>query len=68
MYSYYKLNQVIKKDHFPLPYLDQVHERIVWHEFYCFLHVYSGYYQIDIALKDHGKTIFTCPLAHLLFE
>ncbi|RVW72084.1 Transposon Ty3-I Gag-Pol polyprotein [Vitis vinifera] len=56
-----KLNAVTKKDHFPLPFLDQVLERVVGHDYYCFLDGYSGYFQIAIALEDQEKTTFTCP-------
>ena len=34
--DYRKLNAVTKKDHFPLPFLDQVLERVAGHEYYCF--------------------------------
>jgi hypothetical protein len=49
-----------RKDHFPLPFMDQILERVVGHEFYCFLDGYSGYNQIEIALEDQEKTTFTC--------
>ena len=58
--DYRKLNADTRKDHFPLPFVDQMLERVVGHEFYCFLNGYSGYNQIEIALKDQEKTIFTC--------
>ncbi|RVW62944.1 hypothetical protein CK203_062858 [Vitis vinifera] len=32
-----KLNVVTRKDHFPLPFIDQVLERVSGHPFYCFL-------------------------------
>ena len=56
-----KLNPVTEKDHFPLPFLDQVLERVASHDYYCFLDGYSGYFQIAIALEDQEKTTFTCP-------
>jgi hypothetical protein len=40
--------------------MDQILERVVGHEFYCFLDGYSGYNQIEIALEDQEKTTFTC--------
>ncbi|KAL6312056.1 hypothetical protein AAG906_027262 [Vitis piasezkii] len=43
-----KLNVVTRKDHFPLPFIDQVLERVSGHPFYCFLDGYSGYFQIEI--------------------
>ena len=58
--DYRKLNFVTRKDHFPLPFIDQIFERVAGHEYYCFLDGYSGYNQIEIASKDQGKTTFTC--------
>ena len=55
-----KLNAVAKKNHFPLPFLDQVLERVAGHDYYCFLDGYSGYFQIAITLEDQEKTTFTC--------
>ncbi|RVW87524.1 Retrovirus-related Pol polyprotein from transposon 17.6, partial [Vitis vinifera] len=40
--DYRKLNAVNRKDHFPLPFIDQVLERVSGHPFYCFLDGYSG--------------------------
>ncbi|RVW30559.1 Retrovirus-related Pol polyprotein from transposon 297 [Vitis vinifera] len=40
--DYRKLNAVTRKDHFPLPFIDQVLERVSGHPFYCFLDGYSG--------------------------
>ncbi|KAL6347342.1 hypothetical protein AAG906_016799 [Vitis piasezkii] len=48
-------------DHFPLPFIDQVLERVSSHPFYCFLDGYSGYFQIEIDVEDQEKTTFTCP-------
>ncbi|RVW88233.1 Retrovirus-related Pol polyprotein from transposon 297 [Vitis vinifera] len=59
--STWKLNTVTRKDHFPLPFMDQVLERVSGHPFYCFLDGYSGYFQIEIAVEDQEKTTFTCP-------
>ena len=56
-----KLNAVTKKYHLPLPFLDQVLEKVVGHDYYCFLDGYSGYFQIAIAWEDHEKTTVTCP-------
>jgi len=41
--DYKKLNATIRKDHFPLPFIDQMLERLAGHEYYCFLDGYSGY-------------------------
>jgi hypothetical protein len=55
-----KLNKATKKDHFPLPFIDEMLERLANHSF-CFLDGYSGYHQIPIHLNDQNKTTFTCP-------
>jgi len=41
--DYRKLNVATCKDHFPLPFIDQMLERLAGHEYYCFLDGYSGY-------------------------
>ena len=40
-----KLNKASRKDHFPLPFLDQMLDRLAGHEYYCFLDGFSGYNQ-----------------------
>ena len=41
--DYRKSNAVTRKDHFSLPVLDQLLERITGYEFYYFLNSFSGY-------------------------
>ncbi|GJS79812.1 reverse transcriptase domain-containing protein [Tanacetum coccineum] len=59
--DYRKLNDATRKDHFPLPFMDQMLERLAGNEFYCFLDGFSGYFQIPIDPNDQEKTTFTCP-------
>nr|GEZ47777.1 reverse transcriptase domain-containing protein [Tanacetum cinerariifolium] len=59
--DYQMLNEATRKDHFPLPFMDQMLERIAGNEFYCFLNGFSGYFQIPINQSDQEKTTFTCP-------
>nr|GEX32694.1 DNA-directed DNA polymerase [Tanacetum cinerariifolium] len=40
--DYRKLNDATRKDHFPLPFMDQMLERLAGNEFYCFLDGFSG--------------------------
>nr|GFC66456.1 reverse transcriptase domain-containing protein [Tanacetum cinerariifolium] len=35
--DYCKLNEATQKDHFPLPFMDQMLERLAGNEYYCFL-------------------------------
>ena len=46
--DYRKLNGATRKYHFPLPFLDQILERVAGHPYYCFL-----------TLEDQEKTTFT---------
>nr|GEU71681.1 DNA-directed DNA polymerase [Tanacetum cinerariifolium] len=59
--DYQKLNDATRKDHFPLPFMDQMLERLAGNEFYCFLDGFSGYFQIPIDPQDQENTTFTCP-------
>nr|GEX69850.1 reverse transcriptase domain-containing protein [Tanacetum cinerariifolium] len=59
--DYQKLNEATCKDHFPLPFMDQMLERLAGNEFYCFLDGFSRYFQIPIDPRDQEKTTFTCP-------
>nr|GEX58658.1 reverse transcriptase domain-containing protein [Tanacetum cinerariifolium] len=59
--DYRKLNDATRKDHFLLPFMDQMLERLAGNEFYCFLDDFSGYFQIPIDPQDQEKTTFTCP-------
>jgi hypothetical protein len=50
--DYCKLNVATRKDHFPLPFIDQMVERLAGHEYYCFLDGYSGYNQVPVDPED----------------
>nr|GFA85784.1 retrovirus-related Pol polyprotein from transposon 297 family [Tanacetum cinerariifolium] len=55
------MNEATRKDHFLLPFMDQMLERLAGNQYYCFLDGFSGYFQIPIDPKDQEKTTFTCP-------
>jgi hypothetical protein len=59
--DFLNLNKAMKKYHFPLPFIDEMLERLPKHSFFCFLDGYSGYHQISIHPNDQSKTSFTCP-------
>ena len=59
--DYRKLNKATRKDHFPLPFIDQMLERLANHSFFCYLDGYSGFFQIPVHPDDREKTTFTCP-------
>ena len=66
--DYRKLNASTRKDHFPLPFIDQMLERLAGRTHYCFLDGYSGYNQIVIAPEDQEKTTFTCPFGTFAYR
>nr|GEU30255.1 reverse transcriptase domain-containing protein [Tanacetum cinerariifolium] len=43
--DYCKLNEATRKDHFPLPFMDQMLERLAGNQYYCFLDGFSGMFQ-----------------------
>jgi hypothetical protein len=49
--DYRKLNKTTRKDHFPLPIIDEMLERLANHSF-CYLDDYFGYHQILIHPDD----------------
>ncbi|XP_070018316.1 uncharacterized protein [Nicotiana sylvestris] len=66
--DYRKLNLAIQKNHFPLPFIDQMLDRLAGRSHFCFLDGYSGYNQISIAPEDREKTSFICPYGIYAFR
>ena len=66
--DYRKLNNATRKDHFPLPFIDQMLDRFAGHPHFYFLDGYFGYNQIAIAPEDQEKTTFTCPYGTSAFR
>ncbi|GJW99832.1 reverse transcriptase domain-containing protein [Tanacetum coccineum] len=58
--DYRKLNEATREDHFPLPFMGQMLERLVGNKYYCFLDGFSGYFKIPIDPHDQEKTTFMC--------
>ncbi|GKD66112.1 reverse transcriptase domain-containing protein [Tanacetum coccineum] len=56
-----RLNDATHKDNFPLPFMEQMLERLARNEFYYFLDGFFGYFQIPIDPQDQEKTTFTSP-------
>ena len=63
-----KLNTSTRNDHYPLPFIDQMLDRLARHYHYYFLDGYSGYNQIAIAPEDQEKSTFTCPYGTFAFR
>ena len=56
-----KLNKWTRKDHYPLPFINEILERLANNSYFCYLDGYSGFSQIPIRPEDQEKTTFTCP-------
>ena len=54
--DYRKLNATTMKDHFPLPFIDQMFKRLANHQYYCAHDGYSGFLQIPIHPEDQSHT------------
>jgi len=66
--DYRKLNSTIRKDHFPLPFIDQILERLAGQSYYCFLDGFSGYNQVAVDPQDQEKTTFTYPFGTFAYR
>jgi hypothetical protein len=66
--DYQKLNKATQKDHFPLPFIDEMLERLANHSLFCYMDGYSGYHQILIHPDDQSKTTFTCPYGTFAYK
>ena len=66
--DYEKLNKATRKDHFPLPFVVQMLDRLAGYSHNCFLDGYSGNNQIANAHEDQEKTTFTYPYGTFAFR
>ncbi|MCO5610893.1 hypothetical protein L7F22_065136 [Adiantum nelumboides] len=66
--DYKPLNAATKRDHFPLPFQDEILNEVARNEPYTVCDGYSGYYQIRIAEKNQHKTTFITPWGCFAFR
>ena len=66
--DYQKLNDATRKDHNPLPFMDQMLKKLAGQSYYCFLDGYSSYNQIVVDPKDQEKTSFTYPFGVFTYQ
>ena len=55
------LNDVTKKDRYPILFCDEILQEVRGHELYSFADEYNRYHQVKIASEDQCNTIFTSP-------
>ncbi|GJT01503.1 reverse transcriptase domain-containing protein [Tanacetum coccineum] len=63
--DYRKLNEATRKDHFPLPFMDQMLERLTGNQYYCFLDGFSGYYQNPKEPEGSREDNIHCPYGNI---
>nr|GEX95876.1 hypothetical protein [Tanacetum cinerariifolium] len=56
--DYQKLNEANRKDHFPLSFMDQMLERLVGDEYYCFLNGFSAMMAIFHDMIEQTMEVF----------
>ena len=66
--DYRRLSEVTRNDHFPLPFIDQILERVSRHPFYCFLDGYSRYFQKRLHPKIKKRPPLHAHLELMLTE
>lgn len=59
--EYKPLNAATKRDHFLLPFKDEILNEVAGYERYIVWDGYSGYFHINIAEEDQKKTNFITP-------
>nr|GEV59326.1 reverse transcriptase domain-containing protein [Tanacetum cinerariifolium] len=59
--DYRKLNEATRKDHFPLPFMDQMLERLAGNKYYCFLDGFSVIFKFPsirkIRKRPHSRVL-----------
>ena len=58
---YWELKKATLKDHFHLPFINQVLDTLAWKKYFSFLDGFSEYYKTKISPGDKDYTTFTCP-------
>nr|GEX21905.1 reverse transcriptase domain-containing protein [Tanacetum cinerariifolium] len=62
--DYQKLNEATRKYHFPLPFMDQMLERLARNEYYCFLDGYEN----SLIYKEKTKRIHDSKIKDRVFN
>src|SRR5437868_8020301 len=57
--DYRRLNKITKKDAYPLPRVDEMLDTLSGSKWFSTLDLASGYWQVQMHLKDREKTAFT---------
>ena len=63
-----KLNEATRKDHYSLPFIDQMLERLSKHTHFFFLDGYSGFSQIPVSNLIKKRPLLLVPLEPMLID
>lgn len=66
--DYRKLNNLTKKDAYPLPRIEETFTLLSGSKWFTVLDLKSGYYQLDVREEDCPKTVFTTPFGTWQFK
>lgn len=66
--DYRALNNKTKKEHYPLPLIDDQLDRLAGNSLFTSLDLASGYYQIPVAIESQDKTAFVTPDGQYQFK
>ena len=64
--DYWKLNSATNKDHFPLPFIDEMLEQLAKHSFFYLLDGYSRYHQIPSTPMIRARRHLHAHIEHTL--
>ena len=64
--DYQRLNKVTRKDHFPLPFIDQMLDRLVGNEYFWFLDRYRDTIRSPLLQKIMRRPPSSALMAHSL--
>ena len=59
--DYRKMNEVTRKDAYPLPRVDDTLDTLVGSKYFSTFDLASGYWQVEVAGEDQPKTAFSTP-------
>lgn len=57
--DYRMLNELTRKDAYPLPRIDDTLSNLAGSQWFTTLDLLSGYWQVEVAEEDKEKTVFT---------
>ena len=67
LHGFQKSKSSCPKDKFPLPNMDLLKDSTTGNAMFSFMDEFSGYNQIQMALRDVGKTAFKTPIGNFYY-